>query len=68
MYVHGRVAPRKWRGSDEGGEGERSYRAEKSDARAVGLETGVSEAYTTCVQCTYMEELLPTLLRNPAEP
>jgi len=56
MYVHGRVAPRKWRGSKEGGDAGKVYRA---GARAVGRATSVSGAQIVCVQCTYMEESLP---------
>ena len=68
MYVHGIVASEKCWASEEGSEGERSYSVEKRGAWAVGLATDVSEAYTMCVQCTYMEESLPGMLRSPAEP
>jgi len=30
------------------------YRADKHGARAVGRATSISEAYTVCVQCTYI--------------
>jgi len=40
-------------------EGGTSYRADKSGAQAVGCTTSVSEAHAVCVQCTYMEVLLP---------
>jgi len=56
MYVRGRVAPRKCRGSEEGGEGRKVYRA---GAWAVGQATSVSGAQIVYVQCTYMEESLP---------
>jgi len=56
VHVHWRVAPVKCRGSEKGGNGGRSYRA---GARAVGRATSVSEAYTVCVQCTYMGGPLP---------
>jgi len=56
MYVHGRVAPGKCRGGEEGGEGGKVYRA---GARAVGRVTSVIEAYAVYVQCTCVEVSLP---------
>jgi len=46
VYVRGRVAPGKCRGSEEGGEGGKVYRA---GAWAVGQTTSVSRAYIVCV-------------------
>jgi len=55
-YVRGRVGPGKCRGSEEGSEGRKVYRA---GAWAVGQATSVSGAQMVCVECTYMEESLP---------
>jgi hypothetical protein len=35
------------------------YKADKHGAWAVGRATSVSEAYTVCVQCTYVGGSLP---------
>jgi len=56
MYVRRRVAPGKCRGSEEGSEGRKVYRA---GAWAVGQATSVSGAQIVCVECTYMEVSLP---------
>jgi len=56
VYVHGRVAPGECRGSEEGSEGGKVYRA---GAWAVGQATSVSGAQIVCVECTYMEVSLP---------
>jgi len=53
VYVHGRAAPGKCRGSKEGGKGRTVYRA---GARAVGQATSVSGAQIVCVQCKYMDD------------
>jgi len=55
MYVRGKVAPGKCRGSEEGGEGRKVYRAA---AWAVGQATSVSGAQMVYVRCMYMEESL----------
>ena len=44
------------RGSEEGGEGGKVYRA---GVWAVGQATSVSGAHIVCVQCTYVEDSLP---------
>jgi len=53
VYVHGRAAPGKCRGSEEGSEGRTVYRA---GAQAVGQVTSVSGTHIVCVQCTYMDD------------